>query len=99
LPSAIAYWTFIRPDHAERLRHHPRDLADLLQVALADLVGGQHAARVAAVDAGLLDVLHDAADHALLAVGQRVDVDLERVLQELVHQDRALGALSSAWVM
>jgi hypothetical protein len=38
------------------------------------------------VHAGLLDVLHDPADHDALAVGHRVDVDLDRVVQEAVEQ-------------
>ena len=47
----------------------------------------QHARRVARVNAGLLDVLHDAADDGLLAVAHAVDVDLDGVLQELVDED------------
>ncbi len=40
---------------------------------------------------GLLDVLHDAADdHGAGRVGDGVDVELERVLEELVDQDRVL---------
>ena len=38
--------------------------------------------------ARLLDVLHDAADHHVLAVAERVDVDLDRVVQEAVEQHR-----------
>ena len=57
----------------------------------AEGVGRQRAGGVAGVDAGLLDVLHDAADEHPRAVGDRVDVDLDRVLQELVDQDRMLG--------
>jgi hypothetical protein len=42
------------------------------------------------VDARLLDVLHDAADHRRAGrVGDAVDVDLDRVAQELV--DEQLG--------
>ena len=58
---------------------------------LAERVRRQHAGRVARVDAGLLDVLHDAADPDVLAVADRVDVDLDRVLQEAVEVDLALG--------
>ena len=44
------------------------------------------------MDAGLLDVLHDAADDdGAGRVGDRIDVELERVLEELVDQDRMLG--------
>ena len=40
------------------------------------------------MDAGLLDVLHHAADDHVVAVGDHVDVDLDGVGQELVDQDR-----------
>ena len=55
---------------------------------LADLVRGQHTRRVAAVDTCFFDVLHDAADGDGLAVAQRVYIDLERVVEELVDQHR-----------
>jgi hypothetical protein len=42
------------------------------------------------VNAGLLDVLHDRGDLAGLAVAERVDVDLDRVLEEPVQQQRVL---------
>ena len=54
--------------------------------------GGQHAGGVAGVDAGLLDVLHDAADqHLAGGVADGVDVDLGGLLEEAVDQHRALG--------
>ena len=56
---------------------------------VAERVRRQHAGAVAGVDAGLLDVLHDPADPDVLAVAQRVDVDLDRVLEEAVEEDRA----------
>ena len=40
------------------------------------------------MDARLLDVLHHTADHDPLAVGDRVHVGLEGVLEEPVEQDR-----------
>ncbi len=43
------------------------------------------------MDAGFLDVLHDAADDDVFAVGERVHVHFGCVLEELVDQDRALG--------
>ena len=47
---------------------------------------------VAAVHARFLDVLHDAADQHLAGrVADRVDVDLDRVLEEAVDQHRTLG--------
>ena len=42
------------------------------------------------MDAGLLDVLHDAGDERVLAVGEAVDVDLDRVGQIAVDQQRVL---------
>ena len=43
------------------------------------------------MDARLLDVLHDAADDdGAGRVGDRVDVELERVLEELVDEHRML---------
>ena len=42
------------------------------------------------MDPGLLDVLHDPGDADVLAVAERVDVDLDRVLEEAVEQQRVL---------
>ena len=56
------------------------------------VIGGSAHDGVAGVDAGLLDVLHHAAEEELLAVEQRVDVDLDRVVDEPVDQHRVLGA-------
>ena len=42
------------------------------------------------MDAGLLDVLHDAGDEGVLAVAEAVDVDLGRVGKIPVDQQRAL---------
>src|SRR5436189_858729 len=38
------------------------------------------------MDAGLLDVLHDRADVRVGSVAERVDVDLDRVLEEAVDE-------------
>ena len=52
--------------------------------------GGSDARRVAGVDAGLLDVLHDRRRSSTLSPShERVDVDLDRVLQEAVEEDLA----------
>ena len=77
------------PERAERERDPARRRADLLEHLRAERVRRQHAGAVAGVDAGLLDVLHDAADPDGLAVAQRVDVELDRVLQEAVEEDLA----------
>ena len=66
--------------------------ADPVDLAVAQRDRRQRARRVAGVDAGLLDVLHDAAEVELVAVEERVDVDLDRVVEEPVDQHRVLGA-------
>jgi hypothetical protein len=43
------------------------------------------------VDSGLLDVLHDAAEVEICTVEECVHVDLDRVVQEAVDEDRVLG--------
>ena len=43
------------------------------------------------MDAGFLDVLHDAGDVGVLAVGEAVDVDLDRVGEIAVEQQRVLA--------
>ena len=43
------------------------------------------------MDAGLLDMLHDPADEDGLAVGERVDVDLDRVGEVAVEEQRVLA--------
>ena len=78
-----------QPDDADRERDLARRRADLLEHLLAERVRRQHAGAVAGVHAGLLDVLHDAADPDLVAVAERVDVDLGRVLEEAVEVDLA----------
>ena len=40
------------------------------------------------MDAGFLDVFHNAADVQLLAVEQRIDIDFDGILQELIDQQR-----------
>jgi hypothetical protein len=76
-------------DDPEPERDPARVGADLLEHRVAERVRRQHGGRVARVDPGLLDVLHDPADPDVLAVAERVDVDLDRVLQEAVEEDRA----------
>ena len=54
-------------------------------------MGRQRAGRVARMHARLLDVLHDAADEHVLAVGDGVHIDLNRVAEIRVEQHRALS--------
>ena len=79
------------------MRDGLRRAAHLLDVAAAQRDRRQRARRIAGVDPGFLDVLHDAADVDLGAVAQRVDVDLDRVLEEAVDEHRMLrGELGGA---
>ena len=79
-------------DDVQRARDAAGVVANRGDVRLAQLERRHDARAVAGVDAGLLDVLHDAADDDGAArVGQRVDVDLGRVFEELVDQDRMFG--------
>ena len=78
-------------DDAELARERVVWRADLALTSRGERVRRQRARGVAGVDAGLLDVLHDAADDDARAVAHRVDVDLDRVLEEPVDQHRVLG--------
>ena len=69
-----------------RRARRPGCAPHLLHLGLGDEVRGQHAGRVARVDAGVLDVLHDSPDDAPGAVADGVHVRLEGVLQEAVDQ-------------
>ena len=77
-------------DDAELAGHRLRGRADVLEDLRTQGRRGEDAGRVAGVDPGLLDVLHDPADHDAGPVADRVHVDLDRVLQELVHEDGAV---------
>ena len=92
MSSLIANCVFIRPMTFSALRDPARVVADLIEVPLGDAVRRDDAGAVAGVDAGLLDVLHDAADdHRAGRVGDAVDVELDGVLEELVDEHRPLG--------
>ena len=85
-PSLIAYCTLISPTTPSAFASATVCSRIVCMSRLADEIRRQHARRVAGVDAGVLDVLHDAADHDARAVGDRVDVALERVLEEAVDE-------------
>ena len=85
----IANWTLSSPTTPSALAIPLVCSRIWSSMSRAERVGRQHAGRVAGVDPGLLDVLHDPGDPHLLAVAQRVDVDLDRVLEEAVEVDRA----------
>src|SRR5690606_28332448 len=67
-------------------------VADPLDVLAAQGARGQRAGRVAGGDAGLLDVLHHAAEVELLAVVDRVHVDLDGVVEDPVDEHRVVRA-------
>ena len=66
-------------------------LADPVDHVTAERHRRKRARGVARVDAGLLDVLHDSADVELGAVVQRVDVDLDGVVEEAIDEQRGSG--------
>ena len=76
--------------------HPPRDRpgrhADPVDLGRAQRDRGQGTRGVTRMDAGLLDVLHDATEEQVRAVEDRVDVDLHCVVDEPVDQHRMLGA-------
>ena len=79
-------------DDLQRARDAARVVANRRQMPLGDEIGRHDARAVAGVDARLLDVLHDAADDDRARfVRDRIHVELERVFDELVDQDRMLG--------
>ena len=79
------------PDDAEGRREATDDSLDLGRGRGVERRRRQHAGRVAGVDAGLLDVLHDRRHVGVVPVAERVDVDLDRALEEAVDQDALLG--------
>ena len=51
----------------------------------------QRTRRVAGVNTGLFDMLHDADDESVLAVAQAIDVDLDGIRQIAIEQQRVLA--------
>ena len=79
-----------QPDDFQRARQLERVLAHAVQQVLRNIDRGQHARRIAGVNAGFFDVLHDSADDDVFAVGERVHVDFDRVFEEVIDQHRAV---------
>ena len=73
-------------DHAEGASELDRLAPDLGLDGRADRQRRDHAGRVARMNAGLLDVLHDRTDQDIAAIGDGIDVDLDRVLNKAVDQ-------------
>ncbi len=42
------------------------------------------------MNAGFFDVLHDSADDDVFAVGERVDIDFNRVFEKVIDQHRTV---------
>src|SRR5438552_1707482 len=78
-------------DDAQLLRERLRLGPQRVDLIVPERVRRERARRVARVHAGFLDMLHHAADRDDPAVSDRVDVDLERVLEELVDEHRMVG--------
>ena len=79
------------PDDPELDRDLARVLLDGRHVPVGDVDWRNDARRVARVHACILDVLHDGGHERVGAVGDGVGLALERVLQELVDEDRPVG--------
>src|ERR1039457_2390293 len=96
--SSIAYMRTARnrelhvhqADHFEGARQPESVFAHALEQRLGNVDRWQHAGRVAGVDAGFLDVLHDAADYDVLSIGERVHIDFNRVFQKFIDEDGAV---------
>ena len=92
-PSFTAYCTFSRPrtsSASARRRVYSSMVA--IDLAAVSVGGGIAHAESPECTPACLDVLHDAADeHLAGGVAERVDVDLDRVLEEAVDQRGPLG--------
>ena len=75
-------------DDAEPKGKVPGELAHLIHLAVGDQIRREHAGRVAGVNPRVFDVLHDAADDALGAIGDGVHIGFERIFQETIDQHR-----------
>lgn len=51
--------------------------------------GGKRTGRVPRMHARLFDVFHDAADDHVVPIREGIDINLGRVFEELVDQDRS----------
>ncbi len=96
LLGAVCVHFLDRELHVHQTHHvqafgHGRGLAlELVHRLLGQVVRRQRTSRVTAVHAGLLDVLHHAADeHTTGGIADRVHIALDGVVQEAVQQHRA----------
>ena len=77
--------------HIERLGQRDGVAADFVLHFRADRFRRQTARAVAGVDAGALDMFHDAADHVIFTVAQRIDIDFDGIVEKFIDQHRMLG--------
>ena len=77
-----------QPHYAQRLGKRLGVAPHLVHLPVPDQIGRQDAGGIARVNPGILDVLHHPADHAARAVGDRVNVRLERVFEKMIDQHR-----------
>ena len=90
-PSLTANCTFIRPTTPSARARSRVCVSSSAMIAGVERVGRQRAGAVAGMDAGLLDVLHDAGDEGVACRRRGVDVDLDGVGEVAVDQQRALS--------
>ena len=74
--------------HTAALGDGIRAFTQATDLIIAQRARRQSACRVTGMHAGLLDMLHDAADIQFFAVEQSVHVDFNSVLQELIDEQR-----------
>jgi hypothetical protein len=88
-PSLMANCTFISPTTLSALASFAASAAQARSsMDFGQRMGRQRAGAVAGMNAGFLDMLHDAGDEHVGAVAQRIDVDLDGVGQVAVDEHR-----------
>src|SRR5579864_4955106 len=75
-------------DNAEFAREHSRLFDQLVLNLGAQRTRRQHTGAVARMNPGVLDVLHDTANYDALAVGDRVNVNLDRAVEITIDEQR-----------
>jgi hypothetical protein len=78
-------------DHVERLGQRLGLVAEFGDQGGRQSIGRQGAGAVAGMDAGFLDMLQHAGDVDVVAVGNAVDIDLDRVIEIAVDQHRVFA--------
>ena len=76
--------------HVQFARHRFRRRRNFIEHFLRQRECRNHARTVATVNTRFLDVLHNRSDHRGFAVGDAIDIDLDRVFEKAVNQNRAI---------